>query len=344
VALIVMADDGVSFDGATPDRKPLGGAEAAFVALAEALAARGHRVLVRNNCPAPLLRNGVDWAPIGTGLPEAADLYIANRGYRLIGLVPRARTRVFWLHTPGDYILKPRYLWPLLRTRPILVFSGTYHASTVPKWVPNRRRVVIPYGIEAPYRGAVRREQAPPPIAIFTSNPLRGLDWLLDLWAARIVPAVAKAELHIYAGPEVYGTAGVRKVEAMRSVLARAAALKDKGVRCFAPVPKAKLRARLLDARVMLYRGDPGETFCLAVAEAQALGVPAVVMRLGSLAERIVNGVTGAVADDDASFVAASIALLTDDALWRRQHEAALRDQRGLSWGEVAARFEGLIA
>jgi len=343
VALIVMADDGVAFDGATPERKPLGGAEAAFLALAEALAARGHRVLVRNNCPAPLLKNGVDWAPIGIGLPETADLYIANRGYRLIARVPRARTRVFWLHTPGEYILKPRYLWPLLRTRPILVFSGAYHASTVPVWVPNGGRVVIPYGIEASYRDPPQREPSPP-IAIFTSNPLRGLDWLLDLWAGGIAPAVPAAKLHVYAGPEVYGAAGARKSEAMRTVLAHAAALEDKGVRCFAPVPKAELRARLLESRVMLYRGDPGETFCLAVAEAQALGLPAVAMRLGSLPERIVSGVTGTIADDDASFVAASIALLTDDALWRRQHEAALRDQRGLSWGEIAARFEGLIA
>ena len=31
----------------------------------------------------------------------------------------------------------------------------------------------------------------------------------------------------------------------------------------------------------MLYRGDPGETFCLALAEAQAMGVPAVVHAAG---------------------------------------------------------------
>ena len=54
MALVVMADDGIVFDGTTPERAPLGGAEAAFLALAEALAARGHRVLVRNRCAAPL--------------------------------------------------------------------------------------------------------------------------------------------------------------------------------------------------------------------------------------------------------------------------------------------------
>ena len=39
MAHVVMADDGIAFDGATAEAGPLGGAETAFVALAEALAA-----------------------------------------------------------------------------------------------------------------------------------------------------------------------------------------------------------------------------------------------------------------------------------------------------------------
>ena len=55
MASVVMADDGVAFDGAMAEAAPLGGAETAFVALAEALAGRGHRVEVRNRC-----RGGAD--------------------------------------------------------------------------------------------------------------------------------------------------------------------------------------------------------------------------------------------------------------------------------------------
>ena len=65
----------------------------------------------------------------------------------------------------------------------------------------------MPYGLLAPFREAEPREP-PPPRAVFTSNPLRGLDWLLDLWAARIAPAVPGAELHVYCGPAVYGAGG----------------------------------------------------------------------------------------------------------------------------------------
>ena len=343
MTLVMMADDGIPFDGMMAESSPLGGAEAAFVSLAEAFAARGHQVLVCNKIKAPIRHKGVYWTPIDpSSFPEDCDLYIGNRGHRLIGLIPGARRQVFWLHNPGDYLLKPRYLWPLLRYRPILAFAGPHHASTVPGWVPNGGRATIPLGLADAFRGRLPLGQMPPPRAIFTSNPLRGLDWLLDLWERRIAPAVPQAELHLYSGAAVYGQAADKKASAMNAVLARADALADKGVRRHEPLPREGLIEALRSSRVMLYGGDPGETFCLSLAEAQALGVPAVVRPLGSVAERVQNGVTGTVAADDDAFVKAAIALLSEEAIWRRQHEAALATQHGLSWDEVAQRFEGL--
>jgi glycosyltransferase involved in cell wall biosynthesis len=343
MAAFVMADDGIVFDGATPGRAPLGGAEAAFLTLAEALASRGHRVAVRNRCAAPLSQNGVDWAPLDRGLPDACDLYIANRGDRLIGLLPQARRRLFWIHNPGRYLRKLRYVRALWRHRPIIVITGRYHAATVPWWIPSGGRAVIPYAIPDAFRQATQRDRAPPPRAIFTSNPLRGLDWLLDLWERHIHPALPQAELHIYAGPAVYGDIGAQKAGPMDAVLAAADRLARKGVRRFQPVPRAALIDALSAARVMLYRGDENETFCLALAEAQALGLPAVVESLGALPERVQDGITGFVAKDDAAFAQHAIALLSDDALWHQQHIAALRLQRGLSADEVAQQFEALL-
>jgi glycosyltransferase involved in cell wall biosynthesis len=146
--------------------------------------------------------------------------------------------------------------------------------------------------------------------------------------------------LHVYAGPAVYGALGERRASEMASVLARADALAGSGVRRFSPVGRQALAAALSGARVMLYRGDPGETFCLSLAEAQAMGVPAVVTPLGAVAERVIDGQSGRVAESEAEFAAAAIAGLRDDALWRRWHLAALENQRGLSWDTVAGLFE----
>ena len=114
--------------------------------------------------------------------------------------------------------------------------TGAYHASTVPSWLLCGGREIIPYGVLDHFRRAVPREP-PPPRAIFTSNPLRGLDWLLDLWVSRIRPAVPGAELHIYAGAAVYGAAPARCGRGGWSgSCARADGLAAVGVRRFAPV------------------------------------------------------------------------------------------------------------
>jgi glycosyltransferase involved in cell wall biosynthesis len=338
---VVMADDAVNYPGAEDEDGPRGGAESAFVALAEALVLRGHDVEVRARCTAAEIRNGVRWAPIAGALPARCDLYIGSRGHRVIGLVRCARKRLFWLHNPARYLKKPRNLWRLARHRPTLVVTGAYHAATVPPWLPAGGCITIPYGVRDCFRGAEQREP-PPPRAIFTSNPLRGLDWLLDLWDERIAPAVPGAELHIYAGPTVYGAVAAKHADAMQAVLARAAALAGRGARRFAPVGCRGLAAALAHARVMLYRGDPGETFCLALAEAQAMGVPAVVTPLGAVAERVKHRVSGYVAQSDDDFVATAITALRDDDLWRCWHLGALAHQRGESWDMVAARFERL--
>lgn len=343
MARIVLADDAIPFDGDSVYRGPLGGVESAICYLTTELASRGHEVLVRNMCTRPRTIRGVDWAPLTSGLPETADLYIANRGDELLLRMPRARRTVFWVHNPASYLMKWRYLSKLWRLRPAVVFIGDYHATTYPAWAPGGERAVIPYGLPAEMCRAEPRLSPPSPLAIFTSNPLRSLDWLLGIWRHQIHSQVPTAELHLYCGAVTYGVAGLAKSGEMANVLAQAEALADHGVRLHPPVAKAKLAAIFRDARVMLYRGDLNETFCAAVAEAQAAGVPAVVQKLGSLAERVHDQQTGFVTSDDAAFAAAAVRILTDDDLWQRQHQAALQQQRCWTWAEAATAFERLI-
>ena len=181
-------------------------------------------------------------------------------------------------------------LWPLARYRPTLVVTGRYHAATVPRWLPRGGREIIPYGVLDRFRGAAerasrrRRARSSPRTRCAGSI---GCSICGRRGSRRRCPG---AELHIYAGPAVYGGAAARRRGAWkrcsraptRCTLGRAP-----------PSPRSaatRLAEVLAEARVMLYRGDPGETFCLALAEAQAMGVPAVVQPLGSVAERVVDG------------------------------------------------------
>jgi glycosyltransferase involved in cell wall biosynthesis len=129
----------------------------------------------------------------------------------------------------------------------------------------------------------------------------------------------------------------------MITVLAKADTLTKHGVVRHEPVGRDLLVERIAAARVMLYRAHQRETFCLALAEAQALGVPCVVQPIGSAAERVRDGVTGFVADDDKSFARRAVELLTDDALFAEMSVASARLQRSRSWDDVARDFVALM-
>ncbi len=344
MARILLADDGIVFDGKTPEQHPLGGVESSVINLTQELASRGHTVFVRNKCTAPFTYKNVDWKPIEDGeWPINIDLYIANRGDKLIERMPSAKRTVFWIHNPASYIKKYRYLSKLWRVKPAIIYIGDYHATTYPTWMPGGERVVIPYGIPDIFCHAEPLKRVPAPRAIFTSNPLRSLDWLLDVWANQIEPKVPGAEFHLFTGATTYGSVGDKKSDAMATVIKQAESLSRKGVRVRGPVSKSILIEEFCKSRCMLYRGDINETFCLAVGEAQASGVPAVVRDFGSVVERVVDGETGFISKSDQDFVKNAVALLTNEALWKTQHETALNLQRSWLWSNAAARFEQLI-
>lgn len=346
MAHFIFADDGFPFTGHSLRDGPLGGAETAFIQLVEALAAQGHRVNVYNNSPVAVDAFGVAWRNRADKWVEDGDVYVANRNAYLLGKLPNIKQRIFWIHNPARHLLKWRYAARLARYRPCIVFSGTHHANTYPAWAPpwglGCYRAVIPYGIGADFLHQPPLVTAPPPRVIFTSNPLRGLDWLLQLWGTVIQPRVPNAELHIFSGTSTYQADGTELGRRMNAVLQQAQALRAQGVVLRQPVPKRQLIAELRQARAMLYRGDVGETFCLALGEAQAMGVPVVVQPIGCVAERVIDGHTGFVADDDNAFVDYAVRILRDDNAWLQMHQNALARQGAWDWPKAAAAFADL--
>jgi glycosyltransferase involved in cell wall biosynthesis len=200
-------------------------------------------------------------------------------------------------------------------------------------------RLIIHLGLPDEIRGLPPLTAPPAPHAIFASNPVRNLRRLVEIWAASILPRVPNAILDVY---------GIHNLGARDAWQAWEGTLLPPGlaphakasVRVHQTAPRHVLMQAMRASRVMLYLGHECEAFCIALAEAQALGVPAVVAPVGALPERVIDGVTGFQRADPQAFAAAAVSLLTDDSLWRRQHEACLSERKGLTWAEYADRFE----
>lgn len=352
MATIVIADTSNRYDGRDLALRPLGGTETSVIQLAEALGRRGHDVTChtrrRDDGTDAVAHHGVTWRPLSATPPRHPDLFLAVQQPELLGFVRRPRRRALWVVWPPGSYRRRRRAARLWWHRPVPVFVSEYQARVYAPWLPGRRRgPVIPFGLPDGVRGRTPLRSPPPPRAIFASNPQRDLRWLLGLWARAIAPAVPGAELHLYGIRDYdyrYGEPWEETDHRLGQFVPDDVAGGARStLRPHPPATREALWEAMRASRVMLYGGHRVEAFCLAVAEAQALGVPAVVRPVAVMPERVRHEVTGFVAADDEAFVRHAVALLTDDALWRRQHEAALRLQQGWSWDAVAARFEATV-
>lgn len=74
------------------------------------------------------------------------------------------------------------------------------------------------------------------------------------------------------------------------------------------------------------------------------MGVPAVLQDIACMRERVIENETGWAVGDDEAFAERSIAVLSDEALWRRMHRMCLVRQRTWRWDHAAAEFERIAA
>lgn len=341
---ILLIDNGIEFDAVSIRKKAIGGAESSFVSLVETLAKLNYEVVVYNNAINKGLINGVSWNKLDDSINnEHFDILIVNRGDKYLNFKTNHKKRYFWIHNPAQYLIKWRYLSKLFFNPATIIFSSHYHLNTYPNWAPAKRRVVIPYGIEEFIIKKREIKKNLPINAIFTSNPLRGLDWLLDRWEKEIFPKVVNAKLHLYTGYKTYGSFGKKHYSKMKPIIERALKLKSMGVKLFNPIKRELLIEKIKNSRVLLYKGSKDETFCMSVAESQTLGIPAIVCNLGCMNERIQNNFTGFVCNDNKEFSDSAIKLLNDDVYWKNFHKNILKKKQYYSWNEIGLKWKDIL-
>lgn len=325
------------------EEKSIAGTQTAFIELSRAFEKLGNTVNVYTNSLRVLETLQRTWNQLSqlNGTVEY-DLMIVNVSPYLFETFKHIKTRkkILWIHNEAKYLLYWNRLKYVLKYLPVVVFSGKYHKSTLPFFIPTGGRKIIEYGLsEAVLQSKVVETQARNQKVFFTSNPLRSLRWIVDLWVNQIHPKVPTAELHVFAGWKTYGSWGISVKKRMQTEIDYAALFASSNVIIREVIPKTLLFEEMRKGRAIFYRGDKAETFCLAVAEAQALGLPAVVCDLGSMKERVEDGVTGFVAENDKEFIDAALNILRDDILFNSMSNSSIKKYKVINWEIAANKF-----
>ena len=342
--------------------RAMGGIQTALLGLGTALARRGHDVHLFANCPETGRHDGVEFherdelARFAGACP--AEVLIVIPEVLPLLMPVRARARVVWsgnAHATGDCAIAGPWDWQHQSTGKRAVarlFSMAllhpYADRLFVKSCWQARYLGENLGIPADkfrvvYNGVpLEHYQGPAPYRhrhrlVFTSEARRGLDVLLRLFP-QVRAQVPVAELHVF-GME-HNKAG------MPPDLPGG---EQPGVHWRGRLGKGALARELRTAGLMAYPCHFKETFCTAVAEAQAAGLPVVTSALAALSERVSDGVDGFLIPDkpgrnpeyEPAFLKAVLRLLRDDPLWLKMSSAAAEKAHRLyAWDPIAALWE----
>ena len=312
-------------DAPDPLSAGLGGTEQAVLNLTTALAALGDTVTVHGATTTPRTLDAVLWTPAP---PPPADTHVAINDARL--LPANASNPTLWFHNEVEFFkeLRRGRIPALFRHRPNAVFIGTEQARNTSPLFPFRSRNVIPYGLSDQILSAPIITAPPPPHALFTSQAYRGLRDIIGMWQTHIAAKI----------PDATFTAHI----AARDIPTYQALATHPSITIAPRIANDAIRARLLQTRILLAPGHVSETFCLAAAEALALGVPVATLGIGSLKERVRNNIDGYICRDVTDLAARTAEILTDDAIWSRLQAEAVRTRIGRGWKDVAQQWQVL--
>lgn len=337
-SVLIIDCTGKPYNSANHTELALGGIERAVIQLSENLVRKGLSVSVWNGTPEPVTAGGVSWIPKNRAdLLGKYDVVIACNDSKLFDAYANAsRHKNFkpylWFHNRVQFfkILRKGRMMPMLRWRPVGVFLGTDHESTGTKLIPLSRRAIIGHGIEDEVLNYLPANiNTRPPVAVFISQPYRGLSELLKMWVEKIHPAAPDAKLRIYAShlQEDY-KAGLSDRD-----------LSEAGVELLGRMPRRQLMKDMEEARVCLIPGHADETFCLAAAEALAMHIPVITYGTGSLKERVENGRNGFIVPSETGFAEKLLMVLNDDSVWQSLSSAGLMRKAAYTWPVSAERW-----
>lgn len=333
---IVFVDDSAVYDGYSPPAQPLDGPERALAHLASSLAMRGHEVTVINRAAFPVTVNGSRWVTWDGDRPAETDVIVGFRRAQLLETLPAAR-HVLWAAGPVALLREPAASAVLVRHRTRVVFLNKAQREEWPDGL-GLEAIVIEPGVGPSFLEGLAMVPDDPPIAVTTAHPLGGLDWLLKLWTTRIRPEAPTAELHVYSAALDRGVLGGGVPPEYASIFDAVTAARAQGVVVKRPLAEPGMAEAYRMARAYLHPGP--ELHGFALADAQAVGLPAVARPGAAVVERVVDRETGTIAATDAAFASAAIDLLTDRAAFDRLSTNARLLKSGRSWAIAAAEWE----
>ena len=337
--LITFLDNNHKYDGSTINNKPLDGALKSIIHLSEALASIGHIVRIYNNCEESKVINNVSWKQIDKFDASHSDVWIVHNDPKLLDFVPFKEKKILWLTSSGLKLARPENFSITMKHKPTIIIQGENHINSIPEGLKSLDASIIPSGQSKYFLDNEDLFPSVTPKALVTTHPLMGLDWIIDIWIKYIHTKLPWAELHIYSHSLYKAVLGEKFPEVYNEIANIVKNNLRYNIKVNIPKIDKLMIEEIRDFRVHLYPSHKFEVSSFSLSETQALGIPAIVRPLGSAPEKIYNGKTGFIAENEKLFSEYTIKLLSDLTYFKAVNKECKTLKQTRDWNKVAEEF-----
>ncbi len=319
------------------DYKAIDSNQKKLIFFAKELVKRNHIVTVINQNNDNINQDGIYWTNLKEAKNVSSDLLIAIQDPWLFDNNFDVKKKILWLvgrYPSSDY---KDLLLLLLKQDCKIIYDNHFLIDIL----PHNFRVIPKYflgnGVSESYFNVIPLRSSDCN-ALVTTHPLRGLDWLIEIWSKFIHNKIPWAELHVYS--KLLSRRGWSKNTKINNLKLKLYTFRNNGIIIKNPLPCNNFLRVLPQYRVHLNPSNYNDTSILTLLESQAAGIPIVSRTSNIIYNSIYDNETGYITDNKEKFSLKTVNLLSDSKLFNQISRNAKLNTNLKSWKEICDNFE----
>ena len=337
---IIFIDNSINFTASSLNLKALDSLQKILIHFSTELARNNHEVIFYNKTDKDIDEEGVNWKQIKNLAHDYSDILITVQDTDLLKHNIKTKIKFLLLHYKIDNQLNKDVLIKILKQKVCLLYTNNYVVNSLPhnyQYVP---KVYLKVGVDKNFI-ETRNVSFNNSNVFVTTHPLKGLDWLIELWLEYVHPKVPWAELHIYskllANKLITNNLKIRNIKLILELK------KGTGILVKAPLPQEKFIEQLTQYKLHLCPSLDNDLQYISILESQAFGIPVIARETAIIYDCIYHNETGYIVRDKQTFANKIIQVLSDNKLFLTLQSNSKLNNYIIPWEDVVIDFERKI-
>ena len=337
---IIFIDNSINFTAYSLNLKALDSLQKILINFALELSKNNHEVIFYNKTEQDKKEGGVLWKQIKSLEYDNADILIAVQELELLEYKIKSKTKFLLLHYKIDNNLNKETLIKILKQKICLLYTNNYVVNSLPENYQYVPKVHLKIGVDRRFIESKNISLNNSSVFV-TTHPLKGVDWLIDLWLKYVNLKLPWAELHIYSNLLAKNTTTSNiKIRNIKLILELN---KGSGIFIKEPLPQEEFISKLAQYKLHLCPSLDNELQYLSIMESQAFGIPVIARETATIYDCIYHNETGYIVRDKQSFAEKVIQVLSDNKLFLTLQSNSKLNNFIICWEDVVKDFERKI-